>query len=75
MAVAHPASLEPDGATRGFRARKGGRFRHAPERILHLRACGMAAARVERALAGSKGDPARPEGYTTTLSLIPSFGA
>ena len=33
------------------------------------------AARAERALAGSVGDPTRPEGYTATLSLIPSFGA
>ncbi len=57
--MAHTASPEPDGVTRGFRARKGGRFRHEPERILYPRACGMAAARVERALAASKGDPAR----------------
>lgn len=62
MAVAHTANPEPDGATRSLRARKGGRFRHEPGRILHLRACGTAAARVERALAGSKGDPTRPEG-------------
>ena len=52
MTVAHTAP-EPDGATRGFRARKGGRFRHEPGRILHLRAGGTAAARVECALAGS----------------------
>jgi hypothetical protein len=36
---------------------------------------GTAAAGVERALAGNKGDPTAPEGYTATLSLIPSFGA
>jgi hypothetical protein len=45
------------------------------DEILHLRAGGTAAARVERALAGSKGDPTRPAGYTATLSLIPSLGA
>jgi hypothetical protein len=75
MAVAHTANSEPDGAARSLRARKGGRFRHEPRRILHLRACGTAAARVERTPVGSKGDPTRPKGYTATLSLIPSFGA
>ncbi len=39
------------------------------------KACGTVAASVERALAGSKGDLTRPEGYTANLSLIPSFGA
>ena len=39
MAVAHTANPEPDGATRGFRERKGGRFRYEPGRILHRRAC------------------------------------
>ena len=71
MAVAHTASPEPDGATRGFRVRKGGQFRHEPGRIPHLRAGGTAAARVERALAGSKGDPTRPEGLHRHSQLDP----
>src|ERR1035437_963307 len=36
---------------------------------------GAAATGVERALAGNQGDPTAPEGYTATLSLMPSFGA
>jgi hypothetical protein len=40
-----------------------------------LRACGTAAARAENALAGNKGGPTWPEGYTAALSLIRSLGA
>src|ERR1017187_7057624 len=58
MTVAHTAP-EPDGATRGFRARKGGRFRHEPGESF---TCGRAARRRPALSAlwrAVKGDPTR----------------